>query len=80
MWLRSTNLQINNLISQSLTTTDRQQYLADYRQVDQLTMQQAGIVPYVHQRALSVFSARLRNILFLQALGNYDFQAMGVNQ
>ena len=72
--------QINNLISQSRTTTDRQQYLANYRQVDQLTMQQAGIVPYVYQRALSVFSARLRNILFLQALGNYDFQDMGVNQ
>ncbi|MGZ4617775.1 MAG: ABC transporter substrate-binding protein [Frankiaceae bacterium] len=71
--------QINNLIAQSLETTDRQQYLANYRQVDQLTMQQAGIVPYLHQRALNVYSARLRNILFLRAFGLVDFQAMGVN-
>ena len=71
--------QINNLIAQSLETTDRQQYLAKYRQVDQLTMEQAGIVPYLHQRALNVYSARLRNILFLRALGLVDFQAMGVN-
>ena len=71
--------EINSLIDQSLRTADRQQYLADYRQVDSLTMDQAGIVPYLHERALVVFSSRLRNILFLRALGNYDFQAMGVN-
>ena len=72
--------EINSLIEKSLTATDRQAYLADYRQVDSLTMDQAGIVPYLHERALVVFSSRLKNILFLRAFGNYDFQAMGVNQ
>ena len=42
-------------------------------------MDQAGIVPYLHERALDRLLRRLRNILFLRALGNYDFQAMGVN-
>ncbi len=70
--------EINKLIDESLTTTDREQFNDRYRQVDQKVMESAAIVPFVFDRALVLTSERLKNVYFNQGYGHFDVATMGV--
>jgi peptide/nickel transport system substrate-binding protein len=71
--------QINALIDKATAATDPKAAADDYTQINHMIMDQALYLPVVYDQALNYRNPRLTNVVFLQALGMVDFQALGTS-
>lgn len=70
---------INALIDDAQKQTDPAAAAADYTKINHMVMDQALYVPVVYDQALNYRNPRLTNVVFEQAFGMIDFQALGVS-
>ncbi|MEZ0068511.1 peptide/nickel transport system substrate-binding protein [Streptacidiphilus sp. MAP12-20] len=70
---------INALIDDAKKQTDPNAVAADYTKINHMVMDQAVYLPVVYDQALNYRNPRLTNVVFEQAFGMLDFQALGVS-
>nr|WP_134005713.1 ABC transporter substrate-binding protein [Streptomyces sp. 846.5] len=70
---------INALIDDAAKQTDPAASAADYTKINHMVMDQALYIPVVYDQALNYRNPRLTNVVFEQAFGMIDFQALGVS-
>ncbi|MBO0805504.1 MAG: ABC transporter substrate-binding protein [Nocardiopsaceae bacterium] len=74
------NPEINNLLQDSTSQTSTPaQRASDYAKVDQITMQQAYILPEVYSHELDYRNPDVTNVYSDQAYGMYNYAVMGVS-
>ncbi|WP_369261020.1 ABC transporter substrate-binding protein [Streptomyces sp. R35] len=70
--------RVNDLIDQSLHTTDPAERARQWGAVERLVMEHAVILPLVHDKTLHFRNPWVTNVYVHPAFGLYDIQAMGV--
>jgi peptide/nickel transport system substrate-binding protein len=71
---------VNDLIDQSLTTTDPGERARQWRAVERRVMEHAVMLPLVHDKTLHYRNPWVTNVYVHPAFGLYDVQAMGLAQ
>lgn len=69
---------VNDLIDQSLTTTDPGERARQWRAVEHRVMEHAVMLPLVHDKTLHYRNPWVTNVYVHPAFGLYDVQAMGL--
>jgi len=71
---------VDTLIDKALVTTDAAARDAIWGQVDQTVMENAAVLPGVWSKGLLFRPANLTNVFVNDALGQYDYAAMGTSK
>ena len=72
------NPKVAELIDQALAEEDNEKKLQIWRDLERTVMEDAVILPFVHDKALFYRNPRVSNVYVNQAFGQYDYVNMGL--
>jgi peptide/nickel transport system substrate-binding protein len=72
--------EVDAMLDEAVAQTDLEAQQAIWAQIDRRVMEEAVILPGVYAKALTVRPLNATNVFVIEAFGQYEYQAMGVDQ